>query len=91
MAASRGRIFASVGLFLTLAGTTGGFLMFLKPWRYCPEIDDSSAGCPGTPSETALLSMAFLIFALGIAFLVTAIRDAPPPGEALRGTDEHSC
>lgn len=54
---------------LTLAGVAGGFVMFLHPWRSCPEIDDSSAGCPATRSDQGLLGVAVLVLLVGIVLL----------------------
>lgn len=70
MKASKNIVYMTLGLLLTLAGAAGGFVMFLQPWRSCPEIDDSSAGCPATSSDTALLGLAIAVFLFGIAFLI---------------------
>lgn len=60
----------TLGLLLTLAGSAGGFVMFLQPWRSCPAIDDSSAGCPAASADTALLGLAISVLLVGIAFLI---------------------
>jgi hypothetical protein len=67
---SRKTMYATWGPLLTLAGVVGGFVMFLQPWRSCPEIDDSSAGCPATSGDTALFGLAIAVLLAGIAFLI---------------------
>ncbi|WP_152666791.1 hypothetical protein [Arthrobacter sp. YC-RL1] len=52
------RFLICLATLLTLLGAAGSVIMFLQPWRSCPEIDDSSAGCPATESDLALLGLA---------------------------------
>lgn len=76
MTLTTGRVYAVTGTLLTLTGMVCGFTMFLKPWRSCPEIDDGSAGCPGTSAEAALLAGAFVVFAVGTAVLLIALKSS---------------
>ncbi len=46
--------------------------MFLQPWRSCPEIDDSSAGCPATGIDSALLGLALTALVLGVVLALAA-------------------
>ena len=73
MRSSRKTVYATLGTVLTLAGLAGGFVMFLQPWRSCPEIDDSSAGCPATGSDQGLLGVAVLVLMVGILLLAISI------------------
>lgn len=82
MKVSRKAVYATLGLLLTLAGVAGSFVMFLQPWRSCPEIDDSSAGCPATSSDTALLGLAISALLVGIAFLIMSRKPERIPPEA---------
>jgi hypothetical protein len=72
----------TLGLLVTLAGAVGGFVMFLQPWRSCPEIDDSSAGCPATSGDTALLGLAITVMLVGVAFLIRSRKPEPIPLDA---------
>mgnify|MGYP007125786694 CR=1 FL=1 len=58
---------------LTLLGAVGGIVMFLQPWRSCPEIDDSSAGCPATESDLALLGLAVAAMLIGLVLWIAAV------------------
>ncbi|PCC28045.1 hypothetical protein CIK76_14410 [Glutamicibacter sp. BW80] len=71
-----------LGLLLTLAGTASSFVMFLQPWRRCPEIDDSSAGCPATSNDTALFGLAIAVLLLGVALLIMSGKPQRIPLEA---------
>lgn len=85
MRAHRKAIFATIGSLLVLVGVVGGFVMFLQPWRSCPEIDDSSAGCPATGIDLTLLGVSLLVAMLGIVFLAISIssrREMLPPEAA---------
>lgn len=73
MRTSRKTRYATLGIVLTLVGVAGGFLMFLQPWRSCPEIDDSSAGCPATGSDQGLLAVAVLVLMVGIVLLAMSV------------------
>lgn len=73
MSASRKTLYAALGTVLTLAGVAGGFVMFLQPWGSCPEIDNSSAGCPATGSDQGLLGVAVLVLLVGIVLLAMSI------------------
>lgn len=73
MRTSRKTRYATLGIVLTLVGVAGGFLMFLQPWRGCPEIDDSSAGCPATGSDQGLLAVAVLVLMVGIVLLAKSV------------------
>jgi hypothetical protein len=79
---SRKAVYVMLGLLLTLAGAAGGFVMFLQPWRSCPGIDDSSAGCPATSDDTALLGLAISVLLVGIAFLIMSRKPERIPLEA---------
>lgn len=74
MRISKKAVYFSLGLLLTLSGGVGSFVMFLQPWRSCPEIDDSSAGCPPTSVDSALLGLAIVLFATGIVLLFLSNR-----------------
>ena len=67
----RKTIYVTLGVLFVLLGVVGSFVMFLQPWRSCPEIDDSSAGCPATSDDTALLGLAIAVLLAGIALLIT--------------------
>lgn len=82
MKASRQAVYATLGLLLTLAGGGGSFVVFLQPWRSCPEIDDSSAGCPATSSDLALLGLAISVLLVGIVLLVVSMRPERIPSDA---------
>lgn len=71
-----------LGLLLTLAGAAGGFVMFLQPWRSCPEIDDSSAGCPATSNDVGLLGLAISVLLVGVSFLIMSRRSERIPLDA---------
>lgn len=75
-------MYATLGLLLTLAGAVGSFVVFLQPWRSCPEIDDSSAGCPATSSDLTLLGLAISVLLVGVAFLVMSARPVRIPSDA---------
>lgn len=53
--------------------------MFIKPWRSCPEIDDSSAGCPPTGIESILLLVGPCTLLLGVGLLAKGLL-TPIPG-----------
>lgn len=74
MSVSKKTVHAVLGLLLTLSGAVGSFVVFLQPWRSCPEIDDSSAGCPATPSDQALLALALFILLVGVVLLVKSMK-----------------
>ncbi|PQZ93725.1 hypothetical protein CQ018_08710 [Arthrobacter sp. MYb227] len=82
MKASSKAVCLTIGLLLTLAGAAGSFVMLLQPWRSCPEIDDSSAGCPATSSDTALLGLAIAVFLFGVAFLIMSRKPERIPLDA---------
>lgn len=73
MKAAGKTLYATWGTVLTLAGAAGAFVMFLQPWRSCPEIDDSSAGCPATGSDIGLLGVAVLVLMVGIVLLIMSV------------------
>jgi hypothetical protein len=74
MSGSRKIVFAVLGLLLTVVGSVGSFVVFLQPWRSCPNIDDSSAGCPTTSSDQALMGLALFILLVGVVFLVKSLK-----------------
>ena len=82
MKVSRKAVYVTLGLLLTLAGAASGFVMFMQPWRSCPEIDDSSAGCPATSDDTALLGLAIAVLLVGIAFLIMSRKPERIPLDA---------
>lgn len=79
---SRNTVYVALGLLLTLAGAVGSFVMFVQPWRSCPEIDDSSAGCPATSIDTVLLALALAVLFLGVALLIMSRKPQRIPLEA---------
>lgn len=82
MSSSRKTVYTVLGLALTVAGAVGGFVVFLQPWRSCPEIDDSSAGCPPTSSDQALLALALFVLLVGVVLLVKSIKPTRLPSDA---------
>lgn len=82
MKASKNIVYMTLGLLLTLAGAAGGFVMFLQPWRSCPEIDDSSAGCPATSGDTSLLDLAIAVLLVGVGFLIMSRKPERIPLDA---------
>ena len=58
---------------LTLLGAVGSGIMFFQPWRSCPEIDDSSAGCPATERDLALLGLAVAAMLIGLVLWIAVI------------------
>ncbi len=74
MTSSKKTTFAVLGLLLTMCGAVGGFVVFLQPWRSCPDIDDSSAGCPATSGDQVLLILALFILIVGALFLVMSMK-----------------
>jgi hypothetical protein len=74
MKVSRKTVYAVLGLILSVVGAAGSFVVFLQPWRSCPEIDDSSAGCPATSSDQALLALALFILLVGVVLLVKSLK-----------------
>lgn len=82
MTASKKFWYVTVGLVLGMVGAASSFIMFLQPWRSCPEIDDSSAGCPATESDLALFGLAIALLLVGVAFLIMAARPEHIPSEA---------
>lgn len=75
-------MFAALGLLLTLSGAVGSVVVFLQPWRSCPEIDDSSAGCPPTSGDQALLVLALFILLIGVLLLVKSMKTVRLPSDA---------
>lgn len=71
----RSRMMSWGGLLATVLGAAGCVLLFMQPWKSCPE-DDSSAGCPATMVETNLLVASFAILLLGLAVWVWASQGA---------------
>ena len=57
----------AAGLVL-LAGSALTLVSFLQPWESCPDIDDSSAGCPAS-TATATLTMV----GVGLTFAGTVL------------------
>jgi len=55
------------------------FVMFLQPWRSCPEIDDASAACPALDRDVALLAAGALTFLVALAVLLVALLLRPQP------------
>jgi hypothetical protein len=75
-------VYAVLGLLLTMTGSVGSFVVFLQPWRSCPEIEDSSAGCPATSSDQALLGLAFFVLLIGVVLLVKSLKPERLPSHA---------
>lgn len=78
----RKTIYVTLGVLFVLLGVVGSFVMFLQPWRSCPEIDDSSAGCPATSDDTALLGLAIAVLLAGIALLIMSLKSERIPLES---------
>jgi len=53
--------------------------MFLQPWRSCPDVDDSSAGCPATSTDTAVLGLAIAVLFAGIMLLIMSLKSERIP------------
>ena len=66
-----------IGIALTCIGAVGGVIMLAQPWRSCPEIDDSPAGCPATSADANLLLVFLLVFAAGVFFWILSARFIP--------------
>lgn len=75
-------MYAFLGFLLTVTGAVGSVVGFLQPWRSCPEIDDSSAGCPATSSDQALLAVALFILLVGVILLVKSLKPERLPSDA---------
>lgn len=60
-------------------------VMVLQPWRYCPEVDDSSGGCPALDRDVALLAAGVLTFLVASAVMLVALLLRPRPGEETAG------
>lgn len=75
-------MFAVLGLLLTISGAVGSVVVFLQPWRTCPEIDDSSGGCPPTSGDQAVLVLALFILLVGVVLLARSMRTARLPTDA---------
>jgi len=88
---ARGLVVAtSAGVALVAAAAC--LLLFLQPWRSCPEIDDSSAGCPALPRDVALLQVSLGAFLVAVLVLVLTVAltqiklDRPPRSNNGQGT-----
>lgn len=69
----RKTVVATLGALLLLAGAAGSFVMFSQPWRSCPEIDHTSAGCLSTGSNQGLFGVAVLVLMVGMVLLAVSI------------------
>lgn len=69
------------GFVLGLVGAVGGLVMFLQPWKRCPEIDDSSAACPATSAESVLLFVLLAVALSGVGLVAKALLTSPPGWE----------
>ncbi|MFY9678937.1 hypothetical protein [Glutamicibacter protophormiae] len=67
----------SLAALLALLGAVGGIVMFLQPWRSCPEVDDSSAGCPAASGDLALLGLAVAAMVVGLVLWLAALPRHP--------------
>lgn len=67
------RFLICLATLLTLLGAAGSVIMFLQPWRSCPEIDGSSAGCPATERDLALLGLAVAAMLIGLVLWIAVI------------------
>jgi hypothetical protein len=83
MSVSRKIRYKALGFLLTISGAVGSVVVFLQPWRNCPEIDDSSAGCPATSTDQALLVLAFFILVVGVILLVKSMKPERVSSDAL--------
>lgn len=68
----RGLVVATSAV-VALISAAASFLLFLQPWRSCPEIDDSSAGCPALPRDVALLQISVVVFLVAVLVLVLTV------------------
>ena len=91
---TRGLVVA-VSSLLALMAAAACVLLFLQPWRYCPEIDDSSAGCPMLPRDLALLQVSIVAFFVAVLVLVLTVAltlvklDTPSPASRADGDQGH--
>ena len=67
------RFLICLAILLTLLGAAGSVIMFLQPWRSYPEIDGSSAGCPATERDLALLGLAVAAMLIGLVLWIAVI------------------
>ncbi|WP_307082840.1 hypothetical protein [Arthrobacter agilis] len=63
----------ALGLLLITTGAVGSFVVFLQLWRSCPEVDDSSAGCPAASDGQALLALALFFLLVGVVLLLKSL------------------
>jgi hypothetical protein len=89
---TRGLVVAVSG-FVAFVAAAACVLLFLQPWRSCPEIDDSSAGCPALPRDVALLLVSVVVLLVAVLVLVSTVTltlvklDRPPRPSS--GDDGH--
>lgn len=79
MSGPKRRRYIAWGVSVALIGTLWSFVTFIKPWRSCPEIDDSSAGCPVPADESILLFLGLCILLVGVGLLAKGLL-TPLPG-----------
>jgi len=64
---------AATSAVVALTAAAACLLLFLQPWRSCPEIDDSSAGCPALPRDVALLQVSVVVLLVAVLVLVLTV------------------
>lgn len=72
MRACRKTVYATLGILLVLVSVAGVPLVYLGPWRSCPEADNNM-GCPGTPGDVGLLGVAVIVLVAGIMLLAISV------------------
>jgi len=72
MRAYRKTAYATLGILLVLVSVVGVLLVYLGPWRSCPEADNNM-GCPGTSGDVGLLGVAVIVLVVGIVFLAISV------------------
>ena len=65
-------IFAILGTLLVIASVVGVFLVYLGPWRTCPDVGNNM-GCEATPGDIGLLGVSILVFIVGTIFIAISM------------------
>lgn len=74
---------ASLGILLVLTSVVGVFLVYLGPWRTCPDVGNSM-GYEATSGDIGLLGVSIIVLVVGIVFLAISMsmRRARIPSDA---------
>lgn len=72
MRAYRKTVYATLGILLVLASVVGVFLVYLGPWRTCPDVENFM-GCEATSGDIGLLGVSILILVVGTVFLAISM------------------